>query len=106
MGMCRSGALSVRRKTASAPIPLFLANKNLKPFTEKHLGSVHFGMVPYRTEKGSPAQGIPAELLPNVCEDWTDANTDLAQDPLVVILARQIGVTPPGNIMPGDVPNN
>jgi hypothetical protein len=31
---------------------LFLAHKNLKPFAEKHLGSVHFEMVPYRTDRG------------------------------------------------------
>jgi hypothetical protein len=74
MGMYRSGAVSVRRKEASAPIPLFIAHKNLKPFVEKHLGGVHFELLPYRTERGSPGRGIPAELLPKVCEVWMDAN--------------------------------
>jgi hypothetical protein len=74
MGMYRSGALSVRRKEAGAPIPLFLAHKNLKPFAEKHLGSVHFEMVPYRTDRGSYGMGIPAEILPKICEVWMDAN--------------------------------
>lgn len=73
MGMYRSGALSVRRKDASAPIPLFLAHKNLKPFAEKHLGGVHFELKAYRTERGGLGRGIPAELLPKVCEVWMDA---------------------------------
>ncbi|MCU1300233.1 MAG: hypothetical protein JWQ87_517 [Candidatus Sulfotelmatobacter sp.] len=74
MGMYRSGALSVRRKDAGAPIPLFLAHKNLKPFAEKHLGSVHFEMRPYRTDRGNVGMGIPADVLPKICEIWMDAN--------------------------------
>ena len=74
MGMYRSGALSVRRKDAGAPIPLFLAHKNLKPFADKHLGGVHFEMVEYRSARGNSAKGIPAEILPRVCEVWMDAN--------------------------------
>jgi P63C domain len=74
MGMYRSGALSVRRKDAGAPIPLFLAHKNLKPFAEKHLGSVHFEMKPYRNDRGNVGMGIPAEVLPKICEIWMDAN--------------------------------
>ncbi len=53
MGIYRSGALSVRRRAReeSAPIPLFLAHKNLKPFADIHLGSVHFQPKRYRTVK-------------------------------------------------------
>lgn len=76
MGMYRSGALSVRRREreASAPIPLFLAHKNIKPFADKHLGSVHFTPKRYRTTKGGVAAGIPALAIPKVCEIWIDAN--------------------------------
>jgi hypothetical protein len=74
MGMYRSGAVSVRRKDATAHIPLFLAHKNLKPFAEKHLGSVHFEMIAYRNERGNTGMGIPAEMLPKICEIWMDAN--------------------------------
>ncbi len=72
--MYRSGALSVWRKDESAPIPLFLAHKNLKPFADKHLGGVHIELKAYRTERGSPARGIPAEMLPKICEVWMDAS--------------------------------
>lgn len=76
MGIYRSGALSVRRRERedAAPIPLFLAHKNLKPFAEQHLGTVHFAPKRYRTLKGGQASGIPAEIIPKVCEVWIDAD--------------------------------
>ncbi|MFH1739145.1 MAG: hypothetical protein ABIH23_09060 [bacterium] len=89
MGMYRSGALSVRRKDASAPIPLFLAHKNLKPYAEKHLGGVHFELKPYRTERGGSGQGIPAETLPKVCEVWMDANRDGVLGPRQQLTAKK-----------------
>ena len=76
MGMYRSGALSVRRKSESAPIPLFLAHKNLKPFADKHLGGVHFELTRYQNQRGRTARGIPAEIMPKVCEVWIDARND------------------------------
>jgi hypothetical protein len=76
MGMYRSGALSTRRKSneAGAQVPLFLAHKNLKPFADKHLGSVHFQPFKYVTESGAVAHGIPDEVIPKVCEIWIDAD--------------------------------
>jgi hypothetical protein len=76
MGMYRSGALSVRRSTeASARLPLSLAYKNLKPFIDQHLGSVHTFMLGYRTPEGSiVSAGIPATLIPKICEVWIDAD--------------------------------
>jgi hypothetical protein len=80
MGMYRSGALSKRRHAQTdeggAQIPLFLAHKNLKPYAEKHLGSVHFEPLKYQTLKGGSAHGIKAELIPMVCEVWIDALED------------------------------
>ncbi len=75
MGMYRSGALSVRRKTESraGSVPLFLAQKNLRPFAEEHLGSDDFSLVRYVTPTGSVANGIRAEMIPKVCEVWLDA---------------------------------
>ena len=75
MGMYRSGALSSRRVAGidGAQPPLFLAYKNLKPFTEKHLSGVHDELVDYRAPNGSLGRGIKAELLPKICEVWLDA---------------------------------
>jgi hypothetical protein len=78
LGMYRSGALSTRRKPneAGAQVPLFLAHKNLKPFAEKHLGGVHFKPFKFIATNGSVAHGIPAEIIPKVCEVWMDAHKE------------------------------
>lgn len=76
MGIYRSGALSVRRKSSDedgARMPLYLAFKNLKPFIDKHLGDVHTKPLKYRTESGTVAHGIPAEIIPKICDVWLDA---------------------------------
>jgi hypothetical protein len=75
MGMYRSGALSVRRKVGEdgAQIPLYLAFKNLKPFIDKHLGDLHSKPLRYRTSTGGVAHGIPAEIIPKICDVWLDA---------------------------------
>ncbi len=76
MGMYRSGALSVRRKEkhdGSAPIPLYLAFKNLIPFIDKHLGDVHPQPLMYKTASGNVAHGIHSEFIHKICEIWLDA---------------------------------
>lgn len=72
LGMYRSGALSVRR-TDGAPIPLYLAFKNLFPFVVRHLGDVHIKPLKYRTLTGGVAHGINATLIPKICAIWLDA---------------------------------
>ncbi len=77
MGMYRSGALSTRRKReeGSALIPLSLAHKNLKPFIDKHLSASHFNPLSYRTPEGSLVTvGLPASVIPKICEVWIDAD--------------------------------
>jgi len=76
MDIYRSGALSTRRDEAeegSARMPLYLAFKNLKPFVDKHLGSVHVQPMKFKTQEGNVAHGIPAEIIPKICDVWLDA---------------------------------
>ena len=75
MGMYRSGGLSVRRQAdeRGARTPLYLAFKNIKPFVDKHLGDVHSAPLRYRTLSGNIAHGIPAEVIPKICDVWLDA---------------------------------
>ena len=92
MGMYRSGALSVRRKKdeiSSAPIPLYLAFKNLKPYVDRHLGDVHVRPLKYRTTSGALAHGIPAEIIPAVCEIWLDARKDGVLGPRQELVAAK-----------------
>lgn len=77
LGIYRSGALSVRRKDGpgGARTPLSLAFKNLKPFVEKHLSDVHTQPRPFKTTAGQIAPGgIPASVIPKICEVWIDAD--------------------------------
>lgn len=71
--MLRAGScqdVDDQAEEGGAPIPLFLAHKNLKPYAERHLGGVHFEPLKYLTLKGSTAHGIKAELIPMVCDVW------------------------------------
>ena len=79
MGMYRSGALSTRRVQleGGALPPLSLAYKNLKPFVDKHLDPVHFKPLSYRTPEGSLVTvGLPAGVIPKICEVWIDADRE------------------------------
>ncbi|MFG0284043.1 MAG: P63C domain-containing protein [Phycisphaerales bacterium JB039] len=89
MGMYRSGALSTRR---GAHEPLFLAYKNLRPFVEKHLASVHFEPFRYITEGGSVAHGIPDEIIPKVCEVWIDADREGVLGPRQELIAERADI--------------
>jgi hypothetical protein len=75
MGMYYSGWVAKNKpKDQAADVPHFLAFKSLTPFIEKHLGDLQSIVVKYRTEKGALAHGIKAEIIPNICEVWMDAD--------------------------------
>lgn len=76
MGMYYSGWVAKNRgqKESSADIPHFLQFKALNPFINKHLGDLQSISVRYRTERGNLAFGIPADIIPKICEVWLDAD--------------------------------
>ncbi len=75
MGMYYSGWVAKNRPAAdaAADVPHFLSFKSLKPFVDKHLGDLQSIIVKYRTERGSVAHGIKAEIIPKICDVWMDA---------------------------------
>jgi hypothetical protein len=75
MGMYYSGWVAKNRpaEDSAADVPQFLSFKNIKPFVDKHLGSLQSIVVKYRTEKGNLAHGIKAEIIPKICDVWLDA---------------------------------
>jgi len=78
MGMYYSGWVAKNKPTdQSADVPHFLAFETLKPYVEKHLGDLQSIVVKYRTEKGSIAHGIKAEIIPKICEIWLDADEEI-----------------------------
>lgn len=78
MGMYYSGWVSKNQAknedAASAELPHFLAFKSLEPFINKHLGDLQSISLKYRTERGSLALGIRAEIIPKICDVWLDAD--------------------------------
>ena len=55
-------ARTARAKARPAEVPRFLSFKSIKPFINKHLGDLQSIVVNYRTERGSLARGIRAEI--------------------------------------------
>jgi hypothetical protein len=96
LGIYRSGALSVRRPSKQegrARIPLSLAFKNLKPFIDKHLGDVHMQPLVFRTKSGNVAAGgIPATMIPTICEIWIDADRAGVLGPRQKIIAAKADI--------------
>lgn len=78
MNMYYSGWVAKNKPTDQpADVPHFLAFESLKPFVERHLGDLQSIVVKYRTEKGSLAHGIKAEIIPKICEVWLDADEEI-----------------------------
>lgn len=71
----RSGAAKRLKRAQSedgAPLPVFVASKNLNPFIDDDL---RYGLInPVEYQVGNRiAQGFAAELLPQICGVWIDA---------------------------------
>ena len=57
---------------AAAAMPRYLAPKVLRPFISKELSDLQ--LIPYTTpSSGTVAKGLPAELIPEICEVWLKA---------------------------------
>jgi len=73
----RSGASKRLKKAhseAGAPVPLFVAPGNLKPFISNNLIDGPLNPILYLTKAGGQeARGYDANLLPSVCEIWLNA---------------------------------
>jgi len=78
MGMYYSGWIANNAPgeadAVPADVPHFLAQKSLIPFINKHLGHLQNIVLKYKTEKGAPAHGIKAEIIPSICDIYIDAS--------------------------------
>ena len=79
MGMYYSGWVSKNRpdEDVAADVPQFLSFKSLKPFVNKYLHGLQSVAVDYRTERGSLARGIKADIIPQICDIWLDADEQI-----------------------------
>ncbi|WP_289172081.1 P63C domain-containing protein [uncultured Parasutterella sp.] len=78
MGMYYSGWISKNESSLTgiipAEVPHFLAQKSLIPYINKHLSHLQNIIYKYRTEGGTVANGIKAEIIPSICEIYLDAD--------------------------------
>jgi hypothetical protein len=77
LGLYRSGAVQTREKAASEPgaqMPLFVANKNIKPFVDDDLAAVLRNPIWYiPSGSGTRHKGVKAEVIPRICNVWLSA---------------------------------
>jgi hypothetical protein len=101
MGYVRSGSdyAQKRSEEVGGNLPVFLSQKRLKPFISDKL-RLEGKLVPYRsTQGGLPADGIPAKLIPEICNVFLKARDAgvLAPDHAIVknadLLIRGLAVT-------------
>ena len=75
----RSGASKrskrIEQEKGGAPLPVFMASNNLKPFISNDLRIGLINPIKYRVGKRI-AQGFPAELLPQICDVWLKARDE------------------------------
>lgn len=78
MGMYYSGWVARNKSEANDAegVPHFLAFKSLQPYVNRHLGHLESIVVKYRTERGSLAHGIKADIIPRICDVWLDAEQE------------------------------
>ncbi len=77
VGMYYSGYIAKQHRDASeegsAVLPIFLAQKAIKPFIPSALDPLQFTPISYRSMGGSVSKGIPAKAIPELCKIWIKA---------------------------------
>lgn len=75
IGIKRSGSHWQRRKAdefGGAQLPVFISANNLKPFIGNELAAALSNPIKYRTKHGSVANGVNANLIPQICDAWLE----------------------------------
>ncbi|MFH2035151.1 MAG: P63C domain-containing protein [Candidatus Zixiibacteriota bacterium] len=67
------GAFWRRKKDGEIMLPEYLSAKNLEPFIDEELRAKLLTPITYVAKNGVEANGIPAELLPEICDIWLKA---------------------------------
>jgi len=68
----RHGGADFRRREGGGELPIYLGAANLKPFISEDLAAVVSSPIYYRTGM-TPAHGIQASVLPQICDVWLKA---------------------------------
>jgi hypothetical protein len=96
VGMYYSGFIAKQHREAaeggSAVLPMFLAQKALKPFISNALDPLQFAPISYRSKGGQVAKGIPAKAIPKICKVWIDAKNAGALKPKQQAIAEMLEI--------------
>jgi hypothetical protein len=66
----------ISNEKSGSLLDLLIADKRLFPFVNKHLKVVQNLDIRYRTPNNQLALGIPATIIPAICNIWVDANAE------------------------------
>ena len=72
LGIKHGGELAKASREGGAELPYFVGHKALRPFISKEFEAVLSEPVRYRAN-GAVANGVKAEVIPQVCEVWLKA---------------------------------
>ena len=75
LGKKGGGAHWQKKKSASPDVllPEYVSIKNLSPYISAETRNRLLNSISYTTKKGTAARGIPASLLPEICQIWLSA---------------------------------
>jgi hypothetical protein len=89
LGKKGGGAFWKRKKEGGASLPEYISAKNLEPFIEDDLRIKLLNPITYKSKSGGYAKGIPAEILPQICEIWLKANENGALNDTQRVTAKK-----------------
>lgn len=89
IGMYYSGYIAKQhRDSGSTDMPMFLAQKALKPFISSELDPLQLSPISYRSMNNIASKGIPAKAIPKICKVWIDAKNAGALQPKQMEIAK------------------
>lgn len=88
----RGGSHWTRTKEGGPNLPVYLSAKNFAPFISKDLANALDKPIRYRTPTGALANGLDAQLLPEVCNVFLKARDNDQLHPKQIPLSKQADI--------------
>ena len=78
-----------KRERKGAVLPEYISAQNLAPFVPKDVEEALLNPITYLTKSGTEAQGVPATVLPEICNIWLVCREKGALTPRQEITAKK-----------------
>ena len=76
LGISRSGGYWEKKRREGTSVPRYLYAKYLDPYISDELRAKLLEPVIYKPTAGASAKGVPAEVLPEICDVWIKAGEE------------------------------